>query len=381
MTLPLASREAVLQVRTRGELAALRNQTGLDAVSIEASGFKHRGLMPCALRYALWAVRPGGRIIVRDQGGMDHEGKPYAAPFNLIRNWAVRFLIRDAELKSFDPAGEMVFVRTTPIVAPGWSAGVIFSGRDSELEPLTICLRGLLAQPELRSEAGGEIVVCGPAAAKPDLSAFPGVSYLPFDEPSSERFLITRKKNHLASTLVGPRLLIVHVRIVLEPDALAAVPREFDILSPNTFVVMDGALTPYLSLTAMDPPLPGRPPRRMSMNTRNLSRMDPLALHEHGFVYVDGGAFMVTRRLFDDCPLDPNLAWEEGEDVDWCLRALLRGYISDLAVGCRAISQTSKFRRRPRLGPLTRPAEKAVRIARWLKASSGHRLLSVMGRR
>jgi hypothetical protein len=380
MTLASA-REAVRRVRTRQELAALRDASDLDEVIVEASGFKHRGLMPCALRYALWAVRPGGRIIVRDQGEMDHEGTPYAAPFNLTRNWAVRFLSRDADLVAFDPAGQMEFVRTAPILAPGWSAGVIFSGREAELESLAICLRGLLAQPELTAERGGQIVVCGPAASEPDLSAFPGVTYLPYDTAPGARFLITRKKNHLASALTGPRLLILHVRVVLEPGALAAVPREFDILSPNTFVEMNGALTPYLSLTAMDPPLPGRPPRRLSVNTRNLARIDPLTLHERGFVYVDGGAFMVPKSLFEACPLDPNLAWEEGEDVEWCLRALVEGYISDLAIGCRAISQTSKYRPRPRLGPLTRPAEKAVRAVRWLKAAGRHRLLSAMGRR
>jgi len=63
-----------VRVATLDDLRRLRGRTDLDAVELVAAGFKYRRLLPLALRYALWATAPGGRIVVRDSSADDPHG-------------------------------------------------------------------------------------------------------------------------------------------------------------------------------------------------------------------------------------------------------------------------------------------------------------------
>jgi len=358
-------------VRSRADLLPLRAATGLSEVVIETPKLKHRRLLPLALRYALWAVRPGGRIVLLDDGRTTQEAPPFEAPFNLVREWTFKFLGRDTQLVGFDEKGVIDLERRTPLPPKGWSAGVIFSGGQGELETLETCLQGLSRQPELDPASGGEIVVCGPPRAEPALlSRFPAVRYLEFLDEPGPRFLICRKKNALIRALHGPRVALFHARVQLDPLALSAAPEEFDILSPDTVNIENGEPKPYLSLVSAAETNIGAVPRRLGLNLRNVPGADPLVLHERGGVHVDGGAFFTTKALHAECPLDDNLAWGEGEDVEWCARAFAHGYISDLARGCRATSVTSKIRARPPLGSLLWPVERSVRALRLARAAT-----------
>lgn len=348
-------------------LAGLRNSHGLEGVTLQAAAFKHNGLLPYALRYALWAVAPGGTILVTDDGRKDADSPIYAAPFNLVSQWTFRMLGDDVEVVSFQP-GHIELVRRRPAPEPGWSAGVVFSGREAELEGLRACVSALAEQPEL-SGPSGEIVVCGPPGAEPDfLRGAPNARYLPYQEPPGPRFLIGAKKNYLAAALRGPRLIILHTRILLAPGALAAAPREFDILAPNTTVQVQGREVPYLSLSLIDSPWPGRMARRLPVHLRHVGG-DASRLRGRGVAYVDGGAIMTMRDLIMACPISPHIGWEEGEDVEWCARALMLGRISDLAEDVHARSTVSKFQRPPRFGPFERPIEGLARVAKTAGAA------------
>lgn len=349
------------------QLPRLRDSRDLEAVTLQASRLKHGGLLPYALRYALWAVAPGGRIVVVDEGRKDPDSPIYAAPFNLVSQWTFRMLGDDVEVANFKP-GQIELIRRRPVPEPGWSAGVMFSGREAELESLRACVAALADQAELAGP-GGEIVVCGPPGAEPDfLRTVPNARYLPYQEPPGPRFLIGAKKNFLAAALKGPRLIILHTRIVLAPGALAAAPREFDILAPNTTVQVQGQEVPYLSLSLIDSPWPGRVARRLPVHLRHVGG-DASRLRGKGVAYVDGGAIVTMRDLIMTCPISPHIGWEEGEDVEWCARALMQGRISDLAEGVHARSTVSKFQRPPRFGPLERPIEAAARGAKTMAAA------------
>jgi len=364
------------------KLAALRALTDLSCVTIDTTLFKYRRLLPLALRYAYWAVAPGGRIVIRDHTGPNPQAPAFEAPFNMVRQWVFKTLGRDAEVAGFDPSGRIELVRRTPVAAGGWSAGVVFSGRDGELADLRRCLDGLMLQPELSRAQGGEIVVSAPPGARPDwFDLYPDVRCLDYETPPGARFLIGRKKNALIEALRGPRVAILHARIVLSAGALAAVPREFDILSPNVFAVEGGVTRTYLSLASAPEPTLGALPKGPIVNLRNIPSRDPLALHSRGGVFVDGGCFFTTRALHAECPLDDALGWEEGEDLEWCARALAHGYISDIALGAHAVSSTSKYRPRPKLGILETPAEQLVRGVRQLRARAVDSLGRMAGRR
>ncbi|MCI3132737.1 hypothetical protein [Phenylobacterium aquaticum] len=367
-------------VQTKADLAELRTSLDLDHVTVHTQNLKYRGLMPLALKYALFALRPGGRLEIIDAGGSETSSPAFEIAFNLVRQWTFKLIGRDVTLIDVDPrAGRMVLERTRPVTPPGWAAGVIFSGADAEIPVLEKCLLGLLAQPELIGE-GGDIAVCGPTRDLGFLAAFPAVRYLPYDPPASSRFLVGAKKNFLVASLSAPRVAVMHARIVLQPGALAATPREFDIGSPNVLIEEGGRLAPYLSLCFTDATTPGRMPRRLSTTLRNVWKADPLEIHQLGAPYVDGGVFMAMRSVYDACSLDPNIAWGEAEDVEWCYRAAVNGYLVDLFPTAIAVSQTNKLARRPHLSPgLKLLTMHGVRAARHLYAAARHILFRISG--
>lgn len=369
-------------VQTKADLVGLRTSLDLDQVTVYTRRLKYRGLLPLALKYALFALRPGGRLEIIDGGGGGTSSPAFEIGFNLVRQWTFKLIGRDVTLIDFDPAaGRLLLERTRPVTRPGWAAGVIFSGADAEIPVLENCLRGLLSQPELTGE-GGDIAVCGPTRDLSFLAEFPSVRYLPYDPPASARFLVGAKKNFLVASFSAPRVAVMHARIVLQPGALAATPREFDIGSPNVLIEEDGRLAPYLSLCFTDATTPGRMPRRLSATLRNVRQADPLEIHQLGAPYVDGGVFMAMRPVYDACPLDPSIAWGEAEDVEWCYRAAAHGYLVDLFPAAIAMSQTNKLNLRPRLPALLEFfAMRALRAVRYAHVATRHVLAGISGAR
>lgn len=371
------------EVRTRADLIALYRQTGLDHVRLHTQHFKYRGLMPLALKRSLYALREGGRLEIVDGGFFSVNSPPFEVPFNLIRQWTFKLVGRDTKLIEIDiKASTMTLERTRAVAAPGWSAGVIFSGSDKEIPTLHTCLKGLLDQPELRRENGGEIVVCGPTRETGFLADYPDVRYLVYDPEPSPRFMICAKKNFLAAALNNPRMVILHARITLQPGALAGTPAEFDIGTPRVLVEEQGELKPYLSLCYVDGPLPGQLPRRAPRTVRNVRDADPFEIYRRGPCFMDGGTIVVMKPVFADCPLDANLAWEEGEDVEWCTRAAAMGYLVEMFPDSLAVSQTYKLSKRPWLPEfLLGPAVAAVNELRLFRAWLRHTGAAMLGRR
>jgi len=328
-------------------LGRARQLVDRDEVVLRTARLHERRLLPVALKAALWALKPGGRLrIVDDAVGAAEE--LHLLVDRLCAGDAVRCQTDD---------GSLELRRTSSILKAGWSAGVVFSGRDGEVAQLRACLKGLRAQPELAAARGGEIVVCGPIRDLAFLREFPEVRYLEFEMPPG-RVMIARKKNFLMRALAGPRLAVLHTRVVLEPGALAAVPREFELCSPNTAVIDGGRRVPYLSLCASPSVQAGRTPYDASHTMRGAKGGDPLELYDRGTLFIDGGAFFVTRRVHESCALDDSVAWLEGEDIEWCVRAQSQGHLVELARGAGALSQTNKLPSRTRSG-LALAAERA----------------------
>ena len=321
-------------------LGRARQLVDQDEVVVRTARLRERRLLAVALKAALWAVRPGGRIRIEDDAPAGEE----------LHQLIDQLCLGDAVRCQHDGDGDAIELkRTASVLGAGWSAGVVFSGRDSEVPQLRACLKGLRAQPELSAARGGEIVVCGPRRDLAFLREFPEVRYVEFEMPPG-RVMITRKKNALMRALHGPRLAVLHTRIVLEPGALAAVPREFDLCSPNTAVVEAGRRVPYLSLCATPSVQPGRTPYDASHTMRGAKGGDPLELYDRGTLFIDGGAFFLTRRVHETCALDDSVAWLEGEDIEWCVRAQSQGFLVELARGAGALSQTNKLPQPPRTG-------------------------------
>lgn len=370
-----------LVIRDLASLANARGVIDADLVTVETARLKFRNLLPCAMKYAFWATRLGGRIVVVDDGGKDAAPGPYSVSFNLVRQWVFKYIGAGCRLVSLEP-GRLELERMAAPLVPGWGAGVVFSGNDGEIPTLRACLDGLLRQPELATSNGGEIVVCGPRRDTAFLSDYPDVRYHEFETPPGPRFLIGRKKNALMAAMTAPRMVVLHARVVLDERALSRVPREFDISGPAVrYASAHRGEQPYLSLIQTDGVWPGFVGRRATVMLRDVADGNPLALIERGGVFVDGGAFYVTRTAFKACPLHEEVAWEEGEDVEWCGRAFAQGLLVDLALESGALSQTNKLGDRSKLGSLERPARRARSAVKLARAALTHRVLRGLGRR
>ena len=352
-----------LRIASAEDIARVRHQVDHDAVVVDARQLKKTGLLPLALKYALFAVREGGRIMIEDEADGELGSPAHRVPHKLVRQWTFQFIGRDTQIVSLEP-GRVELRRTRAVTPPGWSAGIVFSGRDAEIPTLLKALAGLHGQPELTE--GGEIAVCGPPRELGFLKDFPAVRYVEHIDPPGERVMIAAKKNALIRALEGPRVLILHARVVLEPRALDAVPREFDISGPNVLQEAGGRRSSYLSLSSTETAWPGQMPRSTPWLMRHVGD-DPLALHRKGGLFVDGGAFYVTKAAHALCPLNDLIAWNEAEDVEWCARAFMAGLLVDIAPESLAVSQTAKVRMPPAWGNATAPMLRLLKRMREAK--------------
>lgn len=345
-------------VSGRADLERLKRMRDLSRVVIHTRQLVYRNLLVHALKYGVWALRPGGTLLVRDGSPNVFDLWPRFVSFKMIRQWTYKTLALDAVPQRLDvAAGEIELVRTRPPTPPGWSAGVVFSGQPEELPRLRACLDALLRQPELHPEQGGEIMVSGPAEAAGCLEGYPQLRYHAFELPAGPRVMICQKKNALIRALKGPRVLILHSRVQLAPDTLRHVPDEFEIITPRVLTEGPGGMEDYLSLGVHDSGMPGHAPRLTPSSLRRVAPEDYLGLYEQGHPYVDGGVFMVRKDIHARCPLNDDVAWDEAEDLEWCNRALAAGLLIDLAPEAEAVSAVGKLRSVP-LPP---------RVARWLR--------------
>jgi len=358
-------------VAAREDLYRLKAMHGLSRVEIRTGRLTYRNLMPHALKYGIWALAPGGTLLVRDDAPNVFDLAPRFVSFKLVRQWTYKLLAGEAEPVRLDvDRGEIELVRTRPPTPPGWGAGVVFSGGEAELPRLHACLDALLRQPELLPGNRGQIAVCGPAGAEGAVAGHPGVGYLVHEVPSGPRVMICAKKNALIRHLDGPRIAIMHTRITLEPGALARVPAEFELITPR--VLVDGARGPddYLSLGVHDAGLPGYAPRLAPSSLRRVPVDRYLDLYDEGPPYLDGGVFFVRKDVHARCPLNEAVAWDEAEDLEWSHRALAAGFLIDLAPEARARSAVAKLRSLP----LPEGPARLVRDARARLAAARARL-------
>lgn len=323
---------------------SLRKASGEARIEIDADPFL-KGNQPLYLmRSTIFALQQGGEAIVRAPRSLDAMGVVPGAP-------SFQFLVQIAA-KAIDGLGVLIhvdvpsrtfrFQRTAPTPSPEpWSAVVIFSGREEELPFLRRCTESLLLQPELAE--GGQVAICGPAAAQGLVAGWPGVEYLVVETPSQAgRFLVGRKKNAAAGHLCHEKILVCHARIVLEPGCLSRMPKEFDVITPRVSILNPAKRRiPYLDLLfihlagtflhTQKPLVDLGYPRRTWRD--NLAQYLP---------YVDGGLFCARRSLLAEVPLSEVVAWGEGEDVEWCQRVLMAGRMVELCPDAEALSLSNK---------------------------------------
>lgn len=333
------------EIRNIDDLYRLKSQEDLSQVTIRTKRLKNIGLLHQAARSAYFAVKPGGRITIIDDGDTTQRIEPWRIGWPTVRSLMLSCLSNDCRLELSSSTNEINFTRITPTLGPGWSAGVVFSGQEEEIPYLKLCLDGLLQQPELNGSLG-EIIVCGPPKRHDFFDGYPKIKYEPFEFNAPGPFPISKKKNHLLQTMLFPRKIVLHARVVLDPNSLSEAPREFDIFSPNISVKTPNGQKPNICYVAIDSKWPNTTPSVSGKSTLDIKPEKYLSMLKSRKPYVDGGAFAVSDPVFNLCQLNPNLFWGDCEDVEWCFRAQTLGFLVDLAPKVTAVSSTSKFNER-----------------------------------
>jgi GT2 family glycosyltransferase len=146
----------------------------------------------------------------------------------------------------------------------------------------------------------------------------PSVKYVAFDESVRDGW-ITRKKNLAVIHSHGDIVVILHDYMKLNKDWTRS---NVEALSNSSWDVamcritnLDGTRWIDWILWAVNSVgvnwwFNHTVARLVPYKTRNLTR----------FMYVSGSAMIVRREFMLNNPLDENLAWGQGEDVEWSLR-------------------------------------------------------------
>lgn len=342
-----------MRVSSFSELQALRYRTGAPSVLLTMNSFLAGNLPAYAMRYALWSCALDGRVVIDAPSTLDSVTfTPSQWSFQMLTQVLCKAAEGLGELVVCDVSSRRLeFSRTAaPMVKAPWSAIVMFSGSDSERPHLEKSIEALIAQPELAE--GGEIIVCGPELGRGAVCGMRGVRYASLETPEKAgRFLVGKKKNLAIAQARNERVLVCHTRITLRPGCLAALPEEFDLITPRVWVRGAKSDLAYLDLgffhgssIAIHSWRP-QPPV-------HYDRSYWLQKLKCAYPYIDGGLFCVRRSMAQSIPMSESIAWGEAEDAEWALRWLHCGRLLEIGLHAHAESATCKTPRYARWGHL-----------------------------
>jgi hypothetical protein len=159
-----------------------------------------------------------------------------------------------------------------------------------------------------------EVIVVG--SDDLDISTDLNIRYFPFDE-SVKKGWITRKKNMITDNAIFPNIVYMHDYIVLEEgwyQSMCEFGEDWDLLM-NKIVNIDNSRFRDWTLVGGD---------RHNLfveegTSRNLLPYNEKRLSK--WMYFSGAYWLAKKKFMAECPLDEDLTWGEGEDVEWSYRA------------------------------------------------------------
>lgn len=340
-----------MEVSKLEDLSTLRKCTDLSAVSVNLAKLLGGNLVIYVIRYALWALKPGGRLTINAPNTIDSASL-------VPRKWSFQLLVQIIA-KSCSDLGTIIYCdkASRKIICfrtkdrqgnAAWSAGVIYSGMPSETKQLKRCINQLLLQPEIIGS--GQIVVCGPPSGRSHIEGFKDVEYLQMETPTvSGRFMIGKKKMDLIRYMKNNKVLICHTRIELRESCIKSLPDEFDVITPCVWIKGYKTKLPYLDLGFFESSSASMYSKRAqpSIAYNRSNWMEYLCRY---YPYIDGGLFCIRRELALEVPINSEIAWAEAEDSEWCMRLTHLGKAVELSIDAQAESATSKMPRYSRYG-------------------------------
>lgn len=325
-----------------------------DLIRVDSKNLKTLGVLRYALKYALWALKIDGVLVVQDEPLREYGFSNKRIDFWQIRHELFKSLKDEIEvLKLNDSEGYIEVIKLKEnYINNGFSFGIVFSGNHIEIEQLSQTIRSILDNKNI-DDYPYEILICGPSEFESVsyLRQFDSlkIRYLPYDlDLKHKRFMITNKKNFLFQNSQYNIVSISHTRIMYERSfILYSFNRKFDIFTPKVNILRNGKKYKYLDFGligsySLD--------RQNSAKTLTSIVLDDAVLYymRKRVPYIDGGITVFNKNIIHEPPYNEFIAWGEAEDVEMCNRAYNNGYLLDYfndiqqeSVTCKTVIQDS----------------------------------------
>jgi len=155
----------------------------------------------------------------------------------------------------------------------------------------------------------------------------PRLTYVPFDETIKNGW-ITKKKNIVTQLAQYENIVYMHDYIELMPGWFEGFNRFGDNWNVCMNPIQDQDGNRFRDWVAWDDPEFGSPglikekwcPPEGLPTTGSMTPV-PYSYNKTEHMYVSGAYFVAKQTFMKSCPLNEDLVWGEGEDVEWSYRA------------------------------------------------------------
>jgi hypothetical protein len=339
-----------IMISTIDDVYSIQNKKNAAAVvRIDVRSLKRTGAIRYAFKYALWALKVGGELVVQDAPRSGFGFSTRSMDFWQIRNELFKVLKDDVSLIALDDADGTICVRKTKdsYRNSGFTFGLVFSGNEAELAQLQPALESI-AHIRGLSDFPHEVVICGPstfdsAALVAKFHSLP-IRYLAVDDVfQGNRVMITKKKNALIDTAAFNVVCLSHARILYAESFVACIQaKQFDALTPKVIYNANGQRRKYLDFTLSGSYDTSRA-NTYSVLSHEVLPDNVLHYMARRVPYIDGGLTILNKDKIGNIRYCPDLAWGEAEDIDLCARLYYDGFLIDYASECECESQTTKI--------------------------------------
>ncbi|MDD2367946.1 MAG: hypothetical protein PHQ90_01510 [Sulfuricurvum sp.] len=319
-----------------------------DEVVIDTSLLKYLGVMRYAIKYAFWALKINGSLIIEEDFSKNSKASHKRIAFWQVRLEFFKSLGDDIELVELDDSKGYLKAKKIQdrYTNNGFSFGIIYGAANNEEEQLTNSILSILENINL-NHYEYEILICGPSnfEANDYLTQFnsKNIYYIPYDLTSNKRFLITAKKNYLFLQTKYNIVAISHTRILYAKDfAMETFKKKFDLSTTKVLVDQKGSKEKYLDfslITSYDIikyPVDGIP-------AGNITH-DFLYYMQKRVPYIDGGLTIFNKNIILESPYNDKIAWGEAEDVEMCASMYFKGLLIDYFDSIESESSTCKIK-------------------------------------
>lgn len=319
-----------------------------EKIVINIKKLKYTGTLRYAFKYALWALKVEGELLIKDDEVFSKDFSIKRINFSQIKNEFFNTLKNDIKLVELNDKNGIIKVEKVKenYINNGFSFGIIFSGSQEEVNQLTRSIRSILDNKDI-DEYSYEIIICGPSSFyyRDYLKQFSNykIKYLEFNfEENAKRIMISEKKSYLYENCIYNIVSINHTRILYSNEfVIKSFSRKFDIFTPQVVVYQNLKEYRYLDfglLASYD---------LSKMNTKKILTGKMLTSNifyfmKHRVPYIDGGLTTFNKNIITYSPYNKNIAWGEAEDIIMSSILYNYGYLLDYFSDIHCVSITIK---------------------------------------